>query len=103
MQGQLQHADSACLIKQAWEKQVVKLDKAKQPWCCISGPLGAMVQTLRENGWIPVGPWEWVSPDVVTYIFSTTTPHVQVSFLQAWQHTLMQKVWYRASSFEMGH
>eukprot|EP00975_Prorocentrum_lima_P005053 1098865-Prorocentrum_lima.AAC.1 len=62
-------------VHQAWKVMLAKLTNARQPWCIIAGPMGAVLQTLLEHKWKPHGPWCWESPMQHTFQIDPGTPH----------------------------
>ena len=55
---------SAChkRVRRTWELLRPKLDDQKR-WLNIRGPVGAMIGTLKDQGWEPLAPNVWSGPD----------------------------------------
>ena len=49
-------------LQEAWKRQVVKQGKAARnprPWMAVSGPTGAMLQSLKRLGWHTKSAFQW--------------------------------------------
>ena len=50
-------------IRDAWNRALTKLSKAKIKWGVVTGPMQATIHTVMEWGWIPSRPDVWHSQD----------------------------------------
>ena len=52
-------------LEVVWRKLWVKLglEKTKQRWQNVAGPLSATIATLADHGWAPIQPAIWLAPN----------------------------------------
>ena len=101
-------ADLRTRAKSAWKKVVLKLKSRTRRgrWMAVTGTTHAMVATLLDLGWDPVGPWHWVSDSGQVYKAQedqlTGDREDWSDLKEALASSIEQQLWKRASKHYQG-
>ncbi len=87
-------------LELAWRRLVQQLSTAKSRWGRVRGPVSAVVATLLDLGWRPLGPACWKDTDGEEFNLLTGDRDRLVDF--ALEGALEQRAWRRAAAFHLG-
>ena len=92
---------SAChkRVRRTWELLRPKLDDQKR-WLNIRGPVGAMIGTLKDQGWEPLAPHVWSGPDGQDWEFHSSAGVAE--FVRHFENTVRKRLWAKAAQHVNG-
>ena len=89
-------------IQKVW-KQVRDETEQKHTWTKVTGPLTGTVAMLRDMGWNPVGPSEWVDDSDERHVWSVQNPKAPwTSFKKQLSASFWKQQWAKAATFRNG-
>ena len=89
-------------IARAWNKEVSRLTAARSRWQKVNGHMGAVIATLLDMEWAPLGPMRWKDPSGQEWEISPGEPAVKGQMKQVLQQAIVRQQWAKAAQHFAG-
>ena len=89
-------------LKLAWIRALPRFVHKGVNWSNVGGPLTATIATIAEQGWKPIAPGHWRTPDETMEAVLNGEKSDNLSIAAAFEQTCMINVWNAASKHYMG-
>ena len=89
-------------VETVWEKWRTRLQNGKSRWNKVTGHMAAVVATLLQIEWEPLGPWKWRSPDGQTWEVDPWHEEIREELKETLLEYLTEAKWERAANHRHG-
>ena len=93
---------SHMLIESMWAKVLPTLRNPPTRWKNVQGPISALIATLLDLGWDPLGPLNWIDFEGTEWFLDPCDPVLSTQFTQHLLRQVELHLWKRASAHHLG-